>query len=588
MLNFGLWSSSKGMGIIPNLEGLTLNEARTAITNAGFALGNEASIGNSGGANSSNNGKAKARVDTGSLLQYESTIDFEYYSYVVVPTPPAPTPPAPTPPVPTPPAPTPPAPTPPAPTPVAPVAPTPTAPQLATPSLSITSSGYNSYPNQVYANIGIGNYDYQNTYTTSSAGWTQNPEFPEEWSIQNISPNSSQTVYITASRAGYTSATGSLTFTSHYVAPVAPVAPVASNAYYAIGCCVTGSTASLVYGSSNVSAANAYDNVDAACTGGTITVQDVSYNNTGTYPTIICNQPTPTPVAPVAPTPVAPTPTGPICPANDTYGITSGGVFSGSCPDGSCPGCSNYQEKWYKCSDGSSGTKFYVGLGCSTPTPTAPTPTAPTPTAPTPTAPTPTASTTYYACCQSGDPMSVNATSSSQATNLINNLCQSETGSSISGTPSTSPVTCGSTPTPTAPTPTAPTPVAPTPLPCSPSNGNCGSSPCSDCEPGRSGPQPDSSCPSGYRNVCWTGGSCPNTGDCVPVTPTAPAPTAPAPTAPAPTAPAPTAPAPTECVANCVFDGYTCSGWSATYTYINYGCGGASACPPYTDPYGCA
>ena len=92
MLNFGLWSSSKGMGIIPNLEGLTLNEARTAITNAGFALGNEASIGNSGGANSSNNGKAKARVDTGSLLQYESTIDFEYYSYVVVPTPPAPTP----------------------------------------------------------------------------------------------------------------------------------------------------------------------------------------------------------------------------------------------------------------------------------------------------------------------------------------------------------------------------------------------------------------------------------------------------------------------------------------------------------------
>lgn len=94
MLGFiGKWAGSKGMGRVPNLEGLSLNEARTAIANAGFNLGNETSRGNSEGANSSNNGKAKGRVDTDSLLDYESTVDFEYYSYVVVPNPtPTPTP----------------------------------------------------------------------------------------------------------------------------------------------------------------------------------------------------------------------------------------------------------------------------------------------------------------------------------------------------------------------------------------------------------------------------------------------------------------------------------------------------------------
>jgi hypothetical protein len=83
MLGFiGKWASSKGMGRVPDLEGLSLNEARTAITNAGFNLGNETSRGNNDGANSSNNGKAKRREDTDSLLDYESIIDFEYYSYV--------------------------------------------------------------------------------------------------------------------------------------------------------------------------------------------------------------------------------------------------------------------------------------------------------------------------------------------------------------------------------------------------------------------------------------------------------------------------------------------------------------------------
>jgi hypothetical protein len=54
-------------------------------------------------------------------------------------------------------------------------------------------------------------------------------------------------------------------------------------------------------------------------------------------------------------------------------------------------------------------------------------------------------------------------------------------------------------------------------LPCSGGNGNCSTPTCAACEPSLSGIRPDSSCPSGSRNVCWTGGSCPNTGDCVPV-----------------------------------------------------------------------
>jgi hypothetical protein len=634
MLNFGLWSSSKGMGIIPNLEGLTLNEARTAITNAGFNLGNETSIGNSNGANSSNNGKAKARVDTGSLLQYESTIDFEYYSYVVVPTPVAPQPVAPTPVAPTPVAPVaPPYPNigsviaygagpnqtwtpndayvtwggsgwgsykvelgtgvyqssmtsaggPPllfsnlsagtnysvtvtlyaggnwtgasasastnfttasvVPTPVAPVTPTPPATQLATPSLSVTSSGYNTYPNAVYANIGVGNYDYQNTYTATMG--TQNSEFPEEWNIANMSPNTSYTVYVTASRAGYTSATGSITFTSHYVAPVAPVAPVASNAYYAIGCC----SGTRVYGSSTVSASNAYDNVDAACVGGTITVQDVSYNNTGTYPTIECSQ-TPTPVAPVAPTPVAPVAPTPTAPTPTAWATPLSGYHmctSADAPNPNMPLCNSQNI-------GSCVNNSATGASCTAPVaPVAPTPTA---------------------TCPPNDGRSYTNT------RTTTNTC-ADLGLTYVCTDGLFQYCLAATPTPTAPTPTAPTPTAwATPL--------SGWHQCTSAD----APNPNMpSCNYGNIGTCVnnsaTGASCtdPNAAPA----PTAPAPTAPAPTAPAPTAPAPTAPAPTApCVPNCVFNDYVCNGWAATYTYINYGCGGQSACPPYTDDYGCA
>lgn len=76
---------------------------------------------------------------------------------------------------------------------------------------------------------------------------------------------------------------------------------------------------------------------------------------------------------------------------------------------------------------------------------------------------------------------------------------------------------------------------APVTLPCSTANGNCNVAPCSNCDPVLSGVKPDSGCPSGFRDVCWTGGSCPNTGPCVPVsggpvvTPT-PTPSIPVPT----------------------------------------------------------
>jgi hypothetical protein len=170
-------------------------------------------------------------------------------------------------------------------------------PSLPTPLLSVTSSGYNSYPNQVYANITIGNYDYQNTYTTTTSGLTKNPEFPEEWNIANMPPNSSQTVYITASRpgSGYADATGSLTFTTHSVTPTPAATPV-GTVYYVSGCCSNsgpGGTPGLVRGSSNVNFANALDSMEGACPNGI--VSDTKQSNSD-YPAQTCEA-TPTPAA---------------------------------------------------------------------------------------------------------------------------------------------------------------------------------------------------------------------------------------------------------------------------------------------------
>ena len=87
--------------------------------------------------------------------------------------------------------------------------------------------------------------------------------------------------------------------------PVTPVAPVTPpTAYYASGCC---STSGVVYGNSNVSFANALDNMEAACITGVVT--NVLTSTTG-YPAQNCV----TPVAPVTP-PVAPVaPVAPVTP----------------------------------------------------------------------------------------------------------------------------------------------------------------------------------------------------------------------------------------------------------------------------------
>ena len=180
------------------------------------------------------------------------------------------------------------------------------------------------------------------------------------------------------------------------------------------------------------------------------------------------------------------------------------------------------------------------------------------------------------------------------------------------------------------PTPT-PSPVPATPVACTT---------CNTYSPNPDGTyevRPNNTCPSGneYYRICVTPGSCPNitqTNGCVPPAPVPAAVPAldceacvgynglpatqevacgdgcgtrtlcrtavgcqdrylttcpgcsPTPAAALPVA----AETPAACVANCVFDGYTCNGWAATYTYVNQGCGGAAACPPMTDDYGCA
>lgn len=89
--------------------------------------------------------------------------------------------------------------------------------------------------------------------------------------------------------------------------------------------------------------------------------------------------------SPYAPPPTTTTPP-PAVVCGSAYGTTLGAVYPGACPDGSCPGCSNYQEYWYKCSDGTTNysVKYYQGLGCSTPTTTTTTTTTTPPVSTTP------------------------------------------------------------------------------------------------------------------------------------------------------------------------------------------------------------
>lgn len=324
------------------------------------------------------------------------------------PTPVAPTPvaPTPTPPAPTPPAPTPPSPTPPSPTPPSPTPPVPTPPQLPTPSLSVTSQGWNSYPNAAYANIGVGNYNYENVYTSNLG--TQNPEFPEEWNLGNLNPNQSYTVYITASRAGYTSAQGSITFSANPASTPTPVAPTP------VAPTPTGPTTYNIY--------TYCDPLFPAMRGGAYGTQTAGTTvNTGTTtnPSLSSEQivaqlgyaggcPT---VPIVNPGTVYLSYCSQGSPVVESYPVNADNVLTTNINEA----CSVYTTLLTNIGatsiDCSTSSARVAPTNCAP----APTPVAPTPVAPTPTAPTPVA-TGYYAwgCCN-GDPLVIDGPNNATA-----------------------------------------------------------------------------------------------------------------------------------------------------------------------------
>ena len=425
------------------------------------------------------------------------------------PTPPAPTPPAPTPPAPTPPAPTPPAPTPPSPTPPAPTPPA-TVYDIYTYCDSILGSRGGAYGLVLDG-------DYTNTGTTTNPSLTSDqivallgwpPSCPP---VQVVVPGTVYIAYcldgqpyreqypvnadnilttnINEACAVYTSILQFSNATSIDCSissprtlptncgttptPPTPTPTPPTTTYWSTGCCTGIYGEYQVIGTSNNNTSEAASSMNLNCEPG-YSIQNAetgSYTTTYNIP-VKCD--------------------GRICPSSNIYGITQGGVYSGSCPDGSCPGCTNYQDNWWKCSDGSSGVKFYTGLGCSTPTPTPPAP---------------------VSSCPPNDGGSYSATNVFSATCQdlgLEFVCRS---GSIEYCRNAAP----------APTPTPPAPVAPV-LDCSP------------CDPNLSG----AACGTyGNGTLCWTPNGCPNRcdGDYAP-TPTPPTPTPPTPTAPTPTPPA--------------------------------------------------
>ena len=449
-----------------------------------------------------------------------------YEGVAVTPTPTAPTPTAPTPTAPTPVAPTP-TPTAPEPTPtptpvvqpvaptpiVVPVAPTPTAlPTLPTPSIGVYI-GWQVYPGSVYATFNIANFDYDATYSSSMG--TRNIEFPEEYIAENLTPNQSYTVSITVSKAGYTSATGSVTFTANPAsqptpAPVAPtpiVTPVAPTPV-ALECDYVDAPVYCL----NVDAQGYGDAYQESWTDG---CPDVSLGRS------FCGvAPTPTP-APVAPTPTPVPVVGQPCCQDDDAGF--------------CQGRDYYQYQYDPCTGSNCAPRLLEAnsLGCI-PAPTAPTPVAPTPVAPTPVAPTPVEKT---------------ETSRTTGTCIADPYCPQggerlDTIYYSDGTSDQQYVCCSYTaPTPVAPTPVAPTPVAPTPIPvvaqacCQDDDAgfctNVNSDGYGDYYNYQYDPCTSSNCSPRYVGRTFCGVPTP--------TPVAPTPVAPTPVAPTPVAPTPTA-----------------------------------------------
>jgi hypothetical protein len=384
------------------------------------------------------------------------------------PTAPTPTPPAPTPtppaPTPTPPAPTPtppaPTPTPPAPTPTPPApTPTPTLPTLPTPTLTYTT-GWNVYPSSVYANVTITNHDYSNSYSSSLG--TQNQEFPEEFNISGLTPNQSYTVYITASRAGYQSSTGSITFAATPGASPTPTpaptpTPTSGPIYITYAYC---DSSGYINGYSGMDISyGGYTSVNEACTGiGNSLSQNGATNFTCVQGT--ASSPLYTSLGVSCINDPAPTPT----PTPGTYNIytycdpvivgSRGGAYgtataSSTVVVGTTTNPSLTSEQIV--------ALLGYGGGC-------------------PSVPVVNPGTVYLAYCLDGQPYSESYTvdANNVLTTNINEACSVYTNllsgigatkidcSIVSARPA--PTGCSSTPTPTPPAPT-PTPPAPTPTP---------------------------------------------------------------------------------------------------------------------------
>jgi hypothetical protein len=89
----GKFTGSKGMVAMPDLSNRTPEEALSLLAQAGLS---RKSLGSSSTSNSSLNNKTFGQsVSAGSLVDYETRIDYSYYIYVAPPTPAAPPPPVP-------------------------------------------------------------------------------------------------------------------------------------------------------------------------------------------------------------------------------------------------------------------------------------------------------------------------------------------------------------------------------------------------------------------------------------------------------------------------------------------------------------
>lgn len=423
-------------------------------------------------------------------------------------------------------------------------------PTLPTPTLSV-SMGPDGFNGAVYANITITNHSYDNTYTSSLG--TQNTEYSEEFNISGLTSGQSYTVYVTASRAGYNNAQGSITFTASATTPVAPTPTVTPttgmNTYsftYYDGKCnyavyAPGGTSAIRNYSTNLCVNSGVDE-----TGATLP----SCNNAGCEPAT--PTPAPTPAVIVAPGTVYLSYCNPQGgPIVESYPINADNLVSTNINTA----CAAYYDILtftgstnIQCSTVSSPGAPSCGT-TPAPTPVA-APVAPVAPVPVPVAPTPVpavqTSTIWHAVCFSDGGTS---NDSSTVPNMLYSDCETyrafvlgiDPGASINCSasgPVSLPGCVAPTPVPVAPAP-VPAPVAP--VPSSP-NYPALKSGWNECTSGDAPNPAATQC--NYNNIGFcvqdgsSGSSC-----TAPVAPTPVAPT-PAPVAPVAPSPAPVAPVP--------------------------------------------